>query len=68
MADTKISDLTDGTTFGATDWLEIARDITNEKLEASNGLMPVPKGLGIGVTLDWDYLDTVTVSREAFKP
>ena len=45
-----------------------ARDITNEKLEASNGLMPVPKGLGIGVTLDWDYLDTVTVSREEFKP
>lgn len=45
-----------------------ARDITNEKLEAANGVMPVPKGLGIGVTLDWDYLDTVTESREVFTP
>lgn len=38
-----------------------ARDITNEPLEASNGEMPVPaNGPGIGVTLDRDYLASVT--------
>lgn len=38
-----------------------ARDITEEKLEAVNGEMPVPRnGPGIGVTLDHDYLATVT--------
>lgn len=43
-----------------------ARDIVNEKLETANGLMPVPSGPGIGVTLDWKFLDTVTESRERF--
>ncbi|MFT3670583.1 o-succinylbenzoate synthase [Aestuariivirga sp.] len=43
-----------------------ARDIVNEKLETANGLMPVPTGPGIGVTLDWKFLDTVTESRERF--
>jgi O-succinylbenzoate synthase len=42
------------------------RDIVNEALETSNGIMPVPPGPGIGVTLDWAYLDTVTQSRESF--
>ncbi|MFA8385067.1 MAG: o-succinylbenzoate synthase [Pelagibaca sp.] len=37
-----------------------ARDIVNEPLEATDGLMPVPQGPGIGVTLDMDYLDTVS--------
>ena len=37
------------------------RDIINEPLEASNGEMPVPAtGPGIGVTLDHDYLKSVT--------
>ncbi len=37
------------------------RDIINEPLEAANGQMPVPtNGPGIGVTLDYDYLATVT--------
>jgi o-succinylbenzoate synthase len=45
-----------------------ARDITQEKLEAAHGLMPVPKGLGIGVSLDWPFLDSVTQSREVFTP
>jgi O-succinylbenzoate synthase len=37
------------------------RDIINEPLEASDGEMPVPAtGPGIGVTLDHDYLKTVT--------
>ncbi|GAA6200192.1 o-succinylbenzoate synthase [Aquicoccus sp. SU-CL01552] len=42
-----------------------ARDITNEPLEALNGEMPVPaNGPGIGVTLDRDYLASVTVHAE----
>ena len=37
------------------------RDIIHEPLEASGGEMPVPaNGPGIGVTLDHDYLKTVT--------
>jgi O-succinylbenzoate synthase len=42
------------------------RDIVNEKLETVNGVMPVPAGPGIGVTLDWPFLDSVTQSRERF--
>ncbi|MDT8854042.1 o-succinylbenzoate synthase [Paracoccaceae bacterium Fryx2] len=41
-----------------------ARDIIVERLEASNGSMPVPEGPGIGVSLDWDFLDRMTLSRE----
>jgi O-succinylbenzoate synthase len=37
-----------------------AQDIVNEALEATDGLMPVPPGPGIGVTLDMDYLETVS--------
>jgi len=29
--------------------------------------MPVPAGPGIGVRLDSDFLETVTVSRESFR-
>lgn len=43
------------------------RDIVNEALEAQDGLMAVPEGHGIGVTLDWDYLDRVTLSRETCR-
>lgn len=43
------------------------RDIINEPLEAENGLMAVPQGRGIGVTLDWDYLYHVTLSKEEFR-
>ena len=43
------------------------RDIVNEPLEAENGRMAVPKGLGVGVTLDWDYLDRVTLSKDDFR-
>ncbi len=42
------------------------RDITVERLEATAGRMPVPPGPGIGVTLDHDYLATVTLSTERF--
>ncbi|WP_245595062.1 o-succinylbenzoate synthase [Leisingera daeponensis] len=42
-----------------------ARDITNEPLEASKGEMPVPaNGPGIGVTLDREYLASVTDHAE----
>lgn len=41
------------------------RDIIHERLESTNGMMPVPdNGPGIGVTLDMGFLDTVTLSRE----
>ncbi len=43
-----------------------AKDIINEPLEARNGMMPVPEGAGIGVTLDWAFLDRVTRSKERF--
>ena len=44
------------------------RDIINEKLEAADGRMPVPaNGPGIGVTLDHDFLDSVTDHREVVR-
>lgn len=43
------------------------RDIVEEKLETTDGRMPVPAGPGIGVRLDSDFLETVTVSRESFR-
>jgi o-succinylbenzoate synthase len=41
-----------------------AHDIIHEPLEASAGLMPVPSGHGIGVTLDAKRLEAVTLSAE----
>lgn len=43
------------------------RDIIHEKLETRNGMMPVPQGPGIGVSLDWTFLESVTLSKEIFK-
>ena len=43
-----------------------ARDIIKEPLEAVDGSMAVPKGPGIGVHLDWDFLDQMTLSKEEF--
>jgi len=44
------------------------RDIVNEPLEAANGEMPVPSnGAGIGVTLDQDYMKTVTSHYEMIR-
>lgn len=44
------------------------RDIINEPLEASAGHMAVPRhGPGIGVTLDYAFLDTVTDTTEEFR-
>ena len=41
-----------------------ARDITEQALEATDGIMPVPSGAGIGVTLDRAFLETVTESLQ----
>jgi O-succinylbenzoate synthase len=43
------------------------KDIINEVLTAEDGLMPVPPGPGIGVTLDWDFLTKVSSRIEAFS-
>lgn len=44
-----------------------ARDILCERLETQDGLMPIPaSGAGIGVTPDWDFIDSITLSREIF--
>jgi O-succinylbenzoate synthase len=43
------------------------KDIINEVLTAEEGLMPVPPGPGIGVTLDWDFLAKVSSGIEAFS-
>ncbi|MBI4885208.1 MAG: o-succinylbenzoate synthase [Actinobacteria bacterium] len=43
------------------------RDITEQQLEATNGVMPVPAGAGIGVTLDRDFVHEVTESVEVIR-
>lgn len=54
-----------GDTSSASRYFE--RDIVVERLETENGIMPVPSaGPGIGVTLDYDYLETVSASVERF--
>jgi o-succinylbenzoate synthase len=44
-----------------------ARDITEQALEATDGIMPVPAGAGIGVTLDRGFLHDVTESVEVIR-
>jgi o-succinylbenzoate synthase len=43
-------------------------DIINEALETTDGMMPVPTGAGIGVTLNHGFLKTITQSAEVVKP
>jgi O-succinylbenzoate synthase len=45
-----------------------ARDIVEQHLEATDGIMPVPEGSGIGVTLDRAFLDEVTQTRDVLRP
>ncbi len=45
-------------------WVE---DIILEPLEVTNGLMPVPTGHGIGVSLNYPVLEKVTLSKVEFK-
>ncbi|MEY4338704.1 MAG: o-succinylbenzoate synthase, partial [Actinomycetota bacterium] len=44
-----------------------ARDIVEQPLEATNGIMPVPEGPGIGVTLDRDFLQEVTQQVDVLR-
>ncbi len=43
------------------------RDIVEQPLETTNGIMPVPAGPGIGVTLDRPFLDEVTESVDVVR-
>jgi o-succinylbenzoate synthase len=43
------------------------RDIVEQPLETTNGIMPVPSGPGIGVTLDRPFLDEVTESVDVVR-
>ncbi len=43
-------------------------DIVAPPLEATNGLMPVPTGPGIGVEVRRDVLENVTLARKEFRP
>ncbi len=43
-----------------------AKDIILEPLEALDGSMPVPPGPGIGVHLDWEFVDGATVEKQVF--
>ena len=45
-----------------------ARDLIHEALETVGGMMPVPAGHGIGVTLDLPFLDTITQQKIALGP
>jgi O-succinylbenzoate synthase len=44
-----------------------ARDIVEQPLEAHDGVMPVPEGAGIGVTLDRAFLAEVTEQVEVVR-
>jgi o-succinylbenzoate synthase len=44
------------------------QDIIHEPLEAVHGWMPVPTGPGIGVTLNRQFIENITLSRENFRP
>ncbi len=44
-----------------------ARDITEQQLETTDGIMPVPPGPGIGVTLDRPFLAEVTEQVETVR-
>lgn len=42
------------------------KDISHEWLDAKDGFQSVPQGSGIGITLDNDFLQKVTVRKETF--
>jgi O-succinylbenzoate synthase len=44
-----------------------ARDLVEQPLEAVDGMMPVPAGAGIGVTLDRGFLGAATESVEVLR-
>lgn len=44
-----------------------SRDIVEQALETTDGIMPVPAGPGIGVTLDREFLDSVTEQVDTIR-
>ncbi len=53
-----------GDTSSASRYFET--DIINEALEVTNGLMPIPAGAGIGVSLNERFLEQVTQQKQVF--
>ena len=45
-------------------WLQ---DIINEPLEAVDGMMPVPLGPGIGVSINLPFVESLTLKKEVIK-
>lgn len=45
-----------------------AQDIIHERLEAENGLMPVPQGAGTGVSLNREFIDKTAELQEEIRP
>ena len=45
-----------------------ARDLVEQPLEAVEGVMQVPEGAGIGVTLDRPFVDSITEAVEVVRP
>ncbi len=45
-----------------------AQDIVNEPLETKDGFMPVPTGIGTGVSLNMKFIDQLTLLHERLKP
>ncbi|WP_309571323.1 o-succinylbenzoate synthase [Deinococcus sp.] len=43
-------------------------DVINEPLEAHDGVMPVPAGPGIGVTLNREFVERIAEVQEEFHP
>lgn len=41
-----------------------SRDIVNESLEVVNGMMPVPSGPGNGMSIDYQFVDHLTLRHE----
>src|SRR5690606_28752651 len=45
-----------------------ARDVTEPFELSSDGTVAVPRGAGLGVAVDEDYVAAITVRREALRP
>lgn len=44
-----------------------ARDLVEQRLETTDGIMPVPEGPGIGVTLDRPFVESLTESVDVLR-
>jgi O-succinylbenzoate synthase len=45
-----------------------ARDIVTEPIRLEDGWVSIPQGPGSGITIDVDWLDSVTTSRVELRP